>query len=173
MHHDMADQLETLQEIACKQAANARDAHGSGLVAGSLGPLGFSYKPDECPPAAEAAEVYDRICKLQKDYVDMYIAETMSSIDQARGALMGATTHGKPVWAAFSVDDSDGSKLRSGESIKDIKALVEEFLPAAVLVNCSVPEAVTQAVAGLKEIGVPLGAYRAGINYWDLFKQAC
>ena len=36
MHHGMADQLEALQEIACKQAAHARDAHGSGLVAGSL-----------------------------------------------------------------------------------------------------------------------------------------
>ena len=164
MHHDMADQLESLQEIACKQAVNARDAHGSGLVAGSLGPQGFSYQPDRSPPAAVAAEVYDRVCKLQKDYVDIYIAETMSSIDQARGALMGTDPHGKPVWIAFSVDDSDGSKLRSGESIKAIKALVEEFAPVAVLVNCSVPEAVTQAVAGLKEIGVPLGAYANGFT---------
>lgn len=163
-HHDLLDQLDSLQAIACKQAVNARDAHGSGLVAGSLGPQGFSYQPDKCPPAAEAAEVYDRICRLQKDYVDMYIAETMSSIDQARGALMGAAPHGKPVWVSFSVDDSDGSKLRSGESINDIKALVEEFAPAAVLVNCSVPEAVTQAVAGLKGVGVPLGAYANGFT---------
>ena len=164
MHHDMLDQLDSLQEIACKQAVNARDAHGSGLVAGSLGPQGFSYQPDKSPPAAVAAEVYDRICKLQRDYVDIYIAETMSSIDQARGALMGTVPHGKPVWIAFSVDDTNGNKLRSGESIKEIKALVKEFAPAAVLVNCSVPEAVTQAVAGLKGLGVPLGAYANGFT---------
>lgn len=164
IHHDMLEQLESLQKIACTQAVNARDAHGSGLVAGSLGPQGFSYQPDKSPPAAEAADVYDRVCKLQKDFVDIYIAETMSSIDQARGALMGTAPHGKPVWIAFSVDDSDGSKLRSGESISNIKSLVNEFSPAAILVNCSIPEAVTKAVASLKDLGVPVGAYANGFT---------
>ena len=77
---------------------------------------------------------------------------------------MGTVPHGKPVWIAFSVDDTNGNKLRSGESIKDIKSLVKEFAPAAILVNCSVPEAVTQAVAGLKGLGVPLGAYANGFT---------
>lgn len=163
-HHDMLERLESLQKIACTQAVNARDAHGSGLVAGSLGPQGFSYQPDKSPPAAEAADVYDQMCKLQKDFVDIYIAETMSSIDQARGALMGTAPHGKPVWIAFSVDDADGSRLRSGESISDVNLLVKEFSPAAILVNCSIPEAVTKAVANLKGLSVPIGAYANGFT---------
>lgn len=35
----------------------------------------------------------------------------MSSVDQARGGLMGAQVTGKPVWLALSVDDTDGTRL--------------------------------------------------------------
>jgi len=162
--HNMLDKFDSLQQIACEQAVTARDAHGSGLVAGAMGPLGFSYQPDKSPPAGQAAEVYARVCRAQKDYVDFYIAETMSSIDQAHGALMGASTQNKPIWLALSVDDENGRNLRSGEPIIDIEALVKEYSPAAVLVNCSIPEAVTVAVAELKNLDVPIGAYANGFT---------
>jgi len=163
-HHGLADRLTLLQQLACQQAVNARDAHGSGLVAGSLGPQGFSYQPDKCPPADEAAEVYNDICKIQADFVDLFICETMSSVDQARGGLMGATGFGKPVWLALSVDDKDGTKLRSGEDLTDILPLLAEFQTAAVLVNCSIPEAVTTAVPLLAGNGIPVGAYANGFT---------
>ena len=73
----------------------------------------------------------------------------------------------KPVWIAVSVDDSDGSKLRSGEPITDIKPLVDQYKPATVLVNCSLPEAVSVAVPLLKSIGVPIGAYANGFTGID------
>ena len=44
----------------------------------------------------------------------------MSSIDQADGALRAAKKSPLPVWVSFSVDDFDGSKLRSGEAVSDI-----------------------------------------------------
>lgn len=162
VHHGLADRLSLLQQLACQQAVDARDAHGSGLVAGSLGPQGFSYQPDKSPPADEAAEVYQDICKIQADFVDLFLLETMSSVDQARGGLMGATGFGKPVWVALSVDDKDGRKLRSGEDLTDVLSLLAEFQPAAVLVNCSIPEAVTTAVPLLVGNGIPVGAYANG-----------
>lgn len=161
-HHGLEDRMEILQKIACQQAVEARDAHGSGRVAGSLGPQGFSYQPDKCPPADQAAETYHGICKIQAEYVDVFICETMSSVDQARGGLMGAAGFGKPVWVSLSVDDEDGSKLRSGENLIEILPLLAEFEPAAVLVNCSVPEAVSNALPFLVGHGIPVGAYANG-----------
>ncbi|MBL4751071.1 MAG: homocysteine S-methyltransferase family protein [Amylibacter sp.] len=170
VHHGLSDRLTLLQQLACQQAVDARDAHGSGLVAGSLGPLGFSYQPDKSPPAEEAAEIYRNICQTQKGFVDHYLFETMSSIDQARGALMGSAGLGKPVWLSLSVDDKDGSKLRSGENLTDILPLLAEYKPAAVLVNCSVPEAVTAAVPLLTDQGIPVGAYANGfVSIADTF----
>ena len=161
-HHDMLGKLSELNHLACKLAAEARDTHGSGLVAGSLGPLGFSYQPDKAPPAEQAAKAYAPLAKIHAEYVDVHLLETMSSVDQARGGLMGASVTGKPVWVAVSVDETDGTKLRSGEPVDDLLPLVAEFSPEALLINCSPPEAVTQAIGALKDAHCKLGAYANG-----------
>ena len=57
---DLTDRLPELMELACRLACEARDAHGTGLVAGGLGPQGFSYQPEKAPAAEQAAEVYAR-----------------------------------------------------------------------------------------------------------------
>lgn len=158
------DQLETLVRSACQMASDARDAHGSGVVSGSLGPLGFSYRPDIAPPAEQAAEVYARMARLHAEYVDVHQLETMASVEEGRGGLMGTSVTGKPVWVSFSVDDSDGTKLRSGEPLEDIFPLLEEFNPAAVMINCSMPEAVTQAMPILARAGIPFGACANGFT---------
>lgn len=162
--HGIPEQLETLTHLACRLAVQARDEYGSGRVAGSLGPQGFSYQPDNCPPAAEAAAVYASVCELQSAYVDLFIGETMSSVDQLRGFLMAASGRGKPVWCAVSVDDDDGSLLRSGEPVTKVLPLLSEFHADAVLVNCSRPEAVSQALPSLVDAGLPVGAYANGFE---------
>lgn len=160
--HGLTDKLEELQNLACQLAVDARDFNGKGIVAGSLGPQGFSYRPDLAPPANVAAEIYSKLCKIQSNYVDVFIAETMSSVDQARGALMGASGFNKPIWLALSVNDKDGTKLRSGENISDILPLLNEYKPAAVLINCSAPEAVSTALPLLREVKIPIGGYANG-----------
>lgn len=162
--HGIGDKLTALATLACEIACAARDAHGSGIVAGSLGPLGFSYQPDKAPPADQAAEAYANLARIHAPFVDVHILETMSSVDQARGGLMGASVTGKPVWLAVSVDDADGTKLRSGEALTDILPLLAEFKPAALLINCSVPEAVSIGLPQLAQAGVPLGAYANGFT---------
>ena len=160
--HGLTDKLEELQNLACQLAVDARDFNGKGIVAGSLGPQGFSYRPDLAPPANVAAEIYSKLCKIQSNYVDVFIAETMSSINQARGALMGASGFNKPIWLALSVNDKDGTKLRSGENISDILPLLNEYKPAAVLINCSAPEAVSTALPLLRAAKIPIGGYANG-----------
>ena len=158
------DLLEPLTHKACELAVQARDAHGSGRVAGSMGPMGFSYQPDKAPPADEAAEVYARMAQLHLPYVDLHLLETMSSVDQAKGGLMGADVTGKPVWVALSVDDADGTKLRSGEPLENVIPVLKQFQPEAVLLNCSMPEAVTQGLPILAAYDGLLGAYANGFT---------
>ncbi len=151
-----------LHQQACRIAVAARDEHRRGLVAGCMGPTGWSYRPDLAPPADAAAELYAEIALLQEPYVDLILCETMSSVEQARGAVMGAGVASKPVWLAVTVDDEDGSKLRSGEPVTDILPLIAEFKLEALLVNCSVPEAVDQAIPLLVNPEVPIGGYANG-----------
>ena len=162
--HGMLDRLEELARLACQLASDAREAHGSGMVAGGLGPQGFSYQPDKAPPAEQAAEVYANLAQIHAQYVDVHLLETMSSVDQARGSLMGAGVTGKPVWVALSVRDDDGTRLRSGELLSDVVPLLEEFDPAAVFINCSKPEAVDTAVPILAKSGRVVGAYANGFT---------
>lgn len=162
--HGMADRLQELSVLACEVAVAARAAHGAGIVAGSLGPLGFSFQPDLAPPSDRAAEVYADLARIHADFVDVHLLETMGSVDEARGGLMGCAVTGKPVWLALSVDDRDGTKLRSGEPLVDVLPLLAEFSPAAVLINCSLPEAVTAGLPSLRGAGMPIGAYANGFT---------
>lgn len=151
-----------LQQQACQLAVSARDQHGQGLVAGSMGPTGRSYRPDLAPSTEEAAELYAEIADIQEPYVDIFLCETMSSVAQARGAVMGASSGQKPVWLAVSVDDKEGTKLRSGEDLSEILPLLLDFDIDALLVNCSPPEAISQALPLLAGHGITLGAYANG-----------
>ena len=161
-----------LHHKALEQAETARARHGSGRIAGSLGPLVASYRPDLCPPVAEAAATYAEIARLQSPHVDLFLCETMSSVMQAEGALCGAAAGGKPVWLSVTVDDADGSRLRSGEPVAALAPLVARYRPAAVLVNCAVPEAMAAALAVIAGFGCPFGAYANGFTHiTEAFKQ--
>jgi len=162
--HGMEDQLGTLTASALSIAANARDAWGSGLVAGALGPIGFSYQPRNAPPSDVAAEIYAPIVRQHAEIVDLHLLETMSSVDQARGAVMAAELTGKPIWLALSVDDDDGTMLRSGEPLADIRTLLGAHRIDRLVLNCSVPEAIEQGLAVLREMGLPFGAYANGFT---------
>lgn len=177
IHHDRLDRFgldhlfETLHLKAVSQAKEARAAHGSGRIAGSLGPLVASYRPELCPPPQEAAAKYAEIVALLSPHVDLFLCETMASVAQAEGVLRGAAAGGRPVWLSVTVDDTDGTRLRSREPVADLAPLVAQYRPAAVLVNCSVPEAMAAALAEVARFGVPFGAYANGFTHIsDAFK---
>jgi homocysteine S-methyltransferase len=152
----------SLHETALQIAVESRDAHGAGRVAGALGPLGASYVTDAGYDLAEAAARFEEIARLHAPFADLLLIETASSVAQARGALMGATTVGLPVWLSVSVSDENGETLRSGEPVEAVLPLLDAFDVAALLVNCSTPEAVSVALPRLAGAGVPLGAYANG-----------
>lgn len=158
--------FESLQRAACEIVVAAADGMGADVaIAGSLPPLVGSYSPDSVLPVEEAARQFAEIAELQSDYVDLFICETMSSIQEAQGALAGARVAGKPIWLAVTVNDDDGTSLRSGEPLADLLQAVQgaEGLQA-ILVNCTRPEAVDQAMPILAGGDLPFGAYANGFT---------
>ncbi|MCE8507145.1 homocysteine S-methyltransferase family protein [Ruegeria pomeroyi] len=160
----IGDQFEALIDTALAQAETARAAHGSGRIAGALGPLGASYRPDICPPPAEAEGLYADSVRAMNDRVDLFLIETAASVAQAEGALRGASLGSKPVWLSVTVMDDDGSRLRSGEGVGELAAIVAQYQPQAVLVNCSRPEAMAAALDIIAGFGLPFGAYANGFT---------
>ncbi|WP_170364950.1 homocysteine S-methyltransferase family protein [Ruegeria arenilitoris] len=157
------DQLEQLIDAALTQAELARDGR-AGRIAGALGPLLATYRPDLNPDPDEAAQKFAELVRLMQNRVDLFLIETVSSVTEAEGALRGTEGCGKPVWLALSVMDEDGKRLRSGEPLGAIAPLLERFDPQAVLINCTRPEAVPAALEILATLQRPYGAYANGFT---------
>lgn len=160
----LQDRHGALLDIAVSEAEAARDAHGSGRIAVALGPLGASYRPDLRFPPEEAEEIYGEIACLLGNRADLFLAETVSSVEAAEGVLRGAAHGGKPVWLAVSVSDDDGTRLRSGEPLQKLEPVIERHDPAAVLINCSPPEVIGAGLEILCGFGRPFGAYANGFT---------
>ncbi|MBI1173027.1 homocysteine S-methyltransferase [bacterium] len=154
----------TLHLRALAEAHEAKAKAGRGMIAGSMGPLGESYRPDLTPPVAVSAPQYAEKARILAPHVDVILLETMSSLGLAEGALQGAQAAGLPVWLSVSVDDRDGSRLRSGEPIAGLSDLIAAYPTAAVLANCSMPEAMAAALSVLSGMGLPFGAYANGFS---------
>ncbi len=169
IHHDrlvkfgLDDRFAALHMQALAEAAAARAAHGSGRIAGSLGPLVASYRPETHPPHAESVSRYAEIARLLGPAVDFFLAETVASLAHARAVLEGALQGGKPVWLSVTVDDDDGSRLRSGEPVAGLGPIVAQGA-GAVLANCSAPEAMAAALTVFQGFGLPYGAYANGFQ---------
>lgn len=160
----MDSQMPALIATALEQAEAARAQSNGGRIAGSLGPLLASYRPDLNPDPIDAAEKFGELVGLMQDHVDLFLIETVSSLQEAEGALLGCKDSTKPVWIALSVMDEDGTRLRSGEALADIASVLDRFAPQAVLINCSRPEAMPAALEIIKGFGLPFGAYANGFT---------
>ncbi len=158
------DQFNALHAKALGEAQSAREAHGSGRIAGSIGPLGASYRADIHPNADIAIPLYAEIAAGLKGKVDLVICETVVSLEHTRCIIEGAKEAGAAIWCAFSVDDEDGSKLRSGEPLLEAAKIAADLGVEAVLANCSAPEIIPQALSVLAETGLPYGAYANGFT---------
>lgn len=161
-------------QTAAQLARRAVQEHGSGKVCGSLPPLVESYRPDLVQEHAKGVEMYTKIAKAMHEYVDFYLAETLSSIEEMLQAVDAVASlegdYVRPLFCSWTV--SRGAKLRSGEPVSEaISQLLQQadatHAPLeAVLFNCAEPEAVTEALEAaaelkdkLKVADVRLGAY--------------
>ncbi|MFL2501726.1 MAG: homocysteine S-methyltransferase family protein [Luminiphilus sp.] len=149
-----------------QQGVEASGRFDTALVT-SLPPLVASYRPDTQLPLEAAIQEYRELIELQAESVDGFIAETIPSIAEATAVLTAAGQAGVRIMLGLTVADDDGQLLRSGEPLFDALEAIDAFEPLAVVINCSKPEAVSQAIPILKESRFPFGAYANGFTAID------
>ena len=164
-----ASQGTALAKLAGELARQSADkASHKVLVAGSLPPVLGSYRPDLFEHDA-SVRVHKTLVQAMAPFVDVWLAETQSSIAEVRAAhaaLQGEMAGGgKPFWVSFTLDDAPQpgqSTLRSGEPVADAVRAALSLHARAVLFNCSQPEvmeaAVVQAAAVIAEAELISGA---------------
>lgn len=143
-------------------AAKAAGALHDTAIAGCLPPLGGSYHASRQPDPALTRATYDRIVAIQGEASDVILAETMAATFEARAATQAVVAAGHRPWIAFTVQEDDGLRLRSGETLAQGVDAVLADGAEAILLNCSRPEAITAGLAVLSDRGVPFGAYANG-----------
>lgn len=146
----------TLADLAGRLARAA--AAGRVRVAGSLPPVCGSYRPDLFSPAAAEPILKDLIQGLSP-HVDLWLAETLSSLAEARLVAQLVPPDGREFWLSFSVRDDDGTRLRSGETVAAAAELAQALGAAAILFNCSQPEAMAAALKASASMPLARGAY--------------
>ena len=156
---DMEAQLPDLIAAALEEAQGVRDRS---RIAGSVGPLGASYRSDLNPPFEEAVRLYGEVAGMLAPGVDILLFETIASVEAGETCLAAGRTTDRPVWLSYTIDDEDGTRLRSGEPLEEVLATAAQA--DAVLVNCSAPEVIPQALGILSRAGVPFGAYANGFT---------
>ena len=127
-------------------------------IAGAIGPLIASYRPDSHPAQDISVPLYTELAQAIAPHADLLICETVASLDHADAILTACASTNLPVWLAVTLSDTDGTRLRSGEAVADVPALAKGRA-AALLANCSAPESMPAAIDALLSGGVPVGAY--------------
>lgn len=136
-------------------------------VAGCLPPLVASYVSEVSQGYDESLQEFREIVAVEKDAVDLFLVETMSNITEASAAIDAVREVGMPVYVGLTLKDDLSDTLRSGESLADAIAVLVPRRPNGILLNCSVPEAITQAMPILATCGLPFGGYANGFTSID------
>ena len=157
-----------LASVAGQLARRAADASAQPVqVAGSLPPLFGSYRPDLFQPE-RVVEVLTPLLQGLAPHVDLWLAETQSSVAEVRAIHSHLPADGKPFWVSFTLQDEEVDsvpRLRSGEPVADAIEAVAGLGVAAVLFNCSQPEVigaaleVARSVIEARQADIAIGAY--------------
>jgi S-methylmethionine-dependent homocysteine/selenocysteine methylase len=161
-----AEQGAALAALAGRLAREVADsAERKVHVAGSLPPICGSYRPD-LVDLDRARPVLEVLVAALAPSIDHWLAETLSSLVEARLAASLTAPTGKPLWFSFTLEDEQPTAeptLRSGESVAEAARLAQELGAAALLFNCSQPEVMEAAVrAARAELG-PDSPIRIGV----------
>ena len=161
--YNRQNEFKALQEAAVLAARQAcDDMEQPPFIAGTLPPLPGSYRPSERLTSQSSQEEYQQIAEQQYKHVDLFLCETMASIEEACISTSVAMKSGLPVWTSFTVNETNGSFLRSGELVNEAAKAVLAEGASALLINCSPPEATTQALGELAPLADTFGAYANG-----------
>ena len=163
-HVDMEDRFEELVRLAGELATSACQAENAPHVkiAASLGPLEASYINEFQLSYDEMIVQFGELMELLDPYVDIYLGETFSTVQESNAFLTAAQERDKTTWVSWTLQDRNDNQLRGGESLQQAIQSLESYSPDAVLINCCTPERISQSLDTLGSAGIQFGGYANG-----------
>ncbi len=129
------------------------------LAAGVIPPAFGSYRPDLFKKD-QAKKIISALFQAQDPHVDLWLAETISSLQEFEVIHAVLTNSDKDCYYSFTLNDSATreAQLRSGQSVKIAAALICFTGAKGLFFNCSVPEVMELAIIEAKEVIENYGA---------------
>ena len=124
------------------------------LVAGSLPPAFGSYRPDLFE-SEQAFDILSTLFDAQDKHVDLWFAETISSVEEALVMVNVLKDSTKSCYYAFTLSDEVGesARLRSGELVTTaIETILKEGNVDGIFFNCSIPEVIERAIRDTNKV---------------------
>jgi methionine synthase I (cobalamin-dependent) len=133
------------------------------FVFGSLGPLVESYRADLIMKHDQGVAYYEIMVKAMLPYVDCFLAETMSSVDEALQAIDAVANIQRtiepsvklPCMVSFSLQSTTGRLWSKESPCEAVDRLVDycdniaQINLLGILFNCATPEAITLALGSI------------------------
>ncbi|MGF1743452.1 homocysteine S-methyltransferase family protein [Vibrio minamisatsumaniensis] len=101
-----------------------------------------------------AYDISTSLFEAQQPHVDIWLAETVASLDEARVITKVLSKTDKPVYISFTLEDevSKVSRLRSGELVTDAVETLLDTKTTGIFFNCSIPEVIEQAIEDVNQV---------------------
>ena len=144
-----------VRKINREGARLAREAAGTqGLVAGAIGPIGKPLEPIGSIPSADAEAAYREQAEgLLEGGVDLFLLETMPSLDQARAALQAVRSLTSDVPVAVSLTFNEEGHTLYGDSPEDVVRELEALGVPLVGANFSQgPQAMLETLSRMAAV---------------------
>jgi methionine synthase I (cobalamin-dependent)/5,10-methylenetetrahydrofolate reductase len=144
--HGLDRQVRKINREGARIAREA--AAGRGLVAGSIGPIGKPLAPIGHVSLADAREAYREQAEgLLEGGVDLFLLETMPSLDQARAALDAVRGLTSDLPVAVSLTFNEEGNTIYGDTPEDVVRALEALGVPLVGANCSQgPQAMLETI---------------------------
>src|SRR5262245_11309067 len=144
--HGLEAQVRKINREGARLAREA--AQGRGLVAGSIGPIGKPLAPLGNISFADAVNAYREQAEgLHEGGVDLFLVETLPSLDQARAALEAVRAVASDVPVVVSLTFNEEGTTFYGDTPEAVVEALEGLGVPVIGANCSQgPQAMLQTV---------------------------
>lgn len=148
----------TALSAAIAQQAKTQSGRSTVRVAGSLPPLGTTYRSDLVDTDRSAA-VKTYATMMDCLDVDVLIAESLSSMLEAESIIAAHAGRALPLYISFLLDEEQPSQLLDGTPVQTMIGAFDPDTVSAVLFNCCHPDTISKAIQSIHHDRIQLGAY--------------
>ncbi len=151
--NNLLHKFEYLNQKAGEIAQAAKQKFPNTYIAGGIPPQNLTYEADD-RDEFEIIENFNSQAKALDPYIDFFYFDVWSSIKEVKCGIEAVKEFKKPYLVGLHI--SEGSTLPSGESIKQIKNIIDENT-LGVMLSCVSPENFEKNLLELKGLNIPFG----------------